>query len=328
MENPQNTSADDAKKLLAKQKREARRVERMLSGLLDLENWMTDILRQGMASLENQPYSFWTSLSARMVDSQLRGAEKVIRQMALLPGSSPNWPAKMLEKFAELFLLVTAFRRLENLPEPIARDVKTKAGISIKKETVKTEPSVNDNWLVLGVVESIEDDLRARRTWLFGDRSEKTALILDYAHGSRDFSEFYEFGSRLAGEIAFYPGNFPLRGIFTSPAEVTNGGTLPEGACSFNNLLEDYTLALSKSPFIQRYPFMMSQVRPDYQHDTLRLIDQDERIIPCIDRDLTAWKLVAFSGNKPVSLFGEWDGRVFRPVSAWKEGRLVLLNGS
>ena len=48
-----NTSPGEAlKKQLAKQKREAKRLKRMLGGLDDLESWMTDLLRQGLASME------------------------------------------------------------------------------------------------------------------------------------------------------------------------------------------------------------------------------------------------------------------------------------
>ncbi|MEM7104434.1 MAG: hypothetical protein AAF502_14955 [Bacteroidota bacterium] len=316
---------EDQKKQIAKQKREAKRHARMLSGLNDLETWMIDILRQGLAALESQPYSFWTSMASRMTDSQVKGADRIIKQMALIPASQPNWPAKMLEKMTQLYMLIKAFRRINDLPPELATDVKTFAGISIRKEDVLNGQKSSDNWLIIGVLESVEEDLKVRRTWLLGTSTGQMLQIRDYAHGAREFTESYTFGATLKGEIVFYPGSIPLRGIFSAPYDIIPFQTLPPGYRDFDQFLSKYSHSISQSPWMRTFPFFLDNVFPVINDDQFFLVDQENNIIPCLDHDLSSWKLLAFSGGHPCSVFGEWNGKALFPLSAHIDGRLVNL---
>jgi hypothetical protein len=40
-----------------------------------------------------------------------------------------------------------------------------------------------------------------------------------------------------------------------------------------------------------------------------------------------AWPLLAVCGATPVCVFGEWDGRALRPLSAFAAGRFIPLGG-
>jgi hypothetical protein len=72
------------------------------------------------------------------------------------------------------------------------------------------------------------------------------------------------------------------------------------------------------------------------------LIDKNKKILPLskntegvrnsntygkdvVTHEDFGWKLLALSGGKPISVFGEWNGRAFSPLSVFSEGRLVSL---
>jgi len=42
----------------------SKRLDQMITGLEELDNWLQDTFRQGLASLEQQPFSFWKEISA------------------------------------------------------------------------------------------------------------------------------------------------------------------------------------------------------------------------------------------------------------------------
>jgi len=54
---------------VAKEKRWAQRVQLMTSGMDELELWLTDLIRQGIANTDIQKASFWNQVAAKMVDA-------------------------------------------------------------------------------------------------------------------------------------------------------------------------------------------------------------------------------------------------------------------
>lgn len=57
----------------AKIRRAAKRGERILEGLEDLELWLQDLVRQGLAAMQAKPHNFWEARAARLVDAQAPG---------------------------------------------------------------------------------------------------------------------------------------------------------------------------------------------------------------------------------------------------------------
>ncbi len=44
--------------------------------------------------------------------------------------------------------------------------------------------------------------------------------------------------------------------------------------------------------------------------------------------DLLAWQMIAVSGGRPVTAFGEWDGEIFHPISLFAEGGFQRLRAT
>ncbi|MGD1941949.1 MAG: SWIM zinc finger domain-containing protein, partial [Leptolyngbyaceae cyanobacterium] len=73
----------------AQAKRAQQRTVKVEAGLADLEQWLQDIVRQGLATLPNQPYRFWDQAAARLVDAQAPGLARRVRSLASIPHSGP-----------------------------------------------------------------------------------------------------------------------------------------------------------------------------------------------------------------------------------------------
>ena len=93
-------------------------------GIDGLDLWLQDLIRGGLAGLELQKSTFWEKQAARLVDCQAPGLAARVRHLALLPGSSPQWPERLLCAMGSLSLLIEAYRRLDTLDLSLQADVR------------------------------------------------------------------------------------------------------------------------------------------------------------------------------------------------------------
>ncbi|GAB3866177.1 hypothetical protein GCM10028824_06380 [Hymenobacter segetis] len=298
-----------------------KRLARMAAGAEDLIAWLEDLMRAGLATLDKQPPKFWESQAARLVDHQLPGLAATLRELATLRHAHADWPPRLLGRLGELYLLTRTFQNLPNLAPDARAEVLQQVGINLKKEDLLANATpVADSWRVLGQFRWEEDRLTARRTWLHGRKTGQTALVLEFSFGGQPFNTpFIPHGAYL-GELVFYPGLLPLR---AAPVNVKFDGTVPETVVppgqSISQLLNDYASALARQPWLREWPATLAQVLPTRQPDGRWLLHHPEDgALPLrfADEDVP-WQLLAQSGGHPLTLFGEWDGRAFRPLSSW-----------
>ncbi|MEZ4949843.1 MAG: hypothetical protein R2784_10705 [Saprospiraceae bacterium] len=109
------------------------------------------------------------------------------------------------------------------------------------------EPGISDTWQILGVSMSMEESLTARRTWLYGYRSEKFALILDFAFGSAPFDVVYKAGTAMEGMVVFYPGTFPIRALVKTRESVLEDVLPVKGFKSLNQFKDYWKKAIASN---------------------------------------------------------------------------------
>ena len=127
----------------------SKRFDLMLAGLEELETWLFDTFRLGLASLEQQAPSFWTDIAARMVDAKLGGIAKRIKRIGFLIGNEHKWYEKVLAELGNLYLLINAIRRIEDLPLPLQKDILNIAGVNTRKEDLLQDgQAIKDVWTV------------------------------------------------------------------------------------------------------------------------------------------------------------------------------------
>jgi len=305
----------------AREKRESQRLQRMTRSAAELEAWLLDLVRTGLASLEKQPGSYWETQAARLVDGQLPGLAAVVRELAGLRHAGPDWTAQLLARLGELYVLVRAFQNLPQLSDDARQEVLQQVGVSSKKEELLAEgTAVADTWDVAGQFTWEEDRLTARRTWLRGRATGRFALVLEYAFGGQGFATALVPNGSYEGALVFYPGLLPLRVV---PAQLTFQNLTPAPAAQPDTtparLLDEYATALSQNPWLREWPAYLHEVKPVLRPDNTWALhhEAEPSQLPLQCTATEAWQMLAVGGGYPLTFFGEWNGRCFRPLAYW-----------
>jgi len=286
-----------------RQKNFSKRLDRMVAGLAELENWLLDTLRQGIAALEQQPFSYWVAISARIHDAQLSAIGKRIKNIPVLIGSDEDWPAKVLSELTAYYLLIRGLRKMEELPLNIQQDLLSVAGVSTKKEELfKYGQTVKDTWMILGQIEGVEEKLNFRRTWVLGFETKRYGLVLDYAFGRHPYTANYRKGNVFVGQVVFYPSNAPLR-----------------------IAVKEKLVLDRKVPWQIAFPCSLEALTPIIEKDQLIVLDKDRQIIPVFQNEKVKWKILAASGGLAVNIFGEWSGEKLLPLSLTIDNQFIAL---
>jgi hypothetical protein len=323
----------------AARQRAARRAERVASGVAELESWLTDRIRRGLAGFEQRGYDELDRLAARMVDAQAPGLAGAVRRAAGVIGRGSGWPGALLEELALIHLTVAAYGRLDELPGPLAETVRSRIGWTVETARVLAEgEGVDDDWLVLGQVVEPDERLTVRRLWLHGLTSRRPGLVLSFAPAGRQLDVLPGApGEVVRGRLAYYPGALPLRGLLTPTDEprppVVPGGqseeeprapVVPDGV-TIRDALASYAGALARDPWGERWPFVLAGVRPARSGDGWALVDTAGDALELV-RWIDPWPLLAVSAGEPLTVAGEWSRAGLRPITCWHAGRAVALS--
>ena len=319
---PEALAAAEQKRTEERRKSREKRLAQMSEGLKELDIWLADILRQGLARTEEQGDTFWENLAARMTDAKLGGIGKRVLQLQNLRGT-PAWHEKTTAALGDIYLLSQGFQNLEKLPPTLQDEILNLAGINQKREEVLQFEGFSDTWLVIGQSEHTADEkIYERRTWLYGENIDRIGLVLDFAFQTEPYPENFKVGHIYEAEMVFYPAAYPLRMLaksFRRKDEVVNWQGYPD----FTFFAGDYAEVIAHSPWMSRFPAFFTQVVPLVKDNKIRLIDQNNNLLEAhLHNDFT-YKLIALSGGHPIDVFGEWDGEKLQILSAVAEDRFV-----
>ncbi|HZR48445.1 MAG TPA: SWIM zinc finger family protein [Streptosporangiaceae bacterium] len=304
----------------AARRRAQQREQRVASGMDELDRWLCDQVRQGLAATPRAGYQHWDSIAARMVDAQASGLAERLRSFAAVPHSGAGWESRLLEEYAMLHLLATAFRRQSGPLEV----VRSRIGFTVRQDSVLADGErVLDRWQVLARRDTEQERLRTRRVWLRSPRRGRYALVLSFAFPGESFDGTLIPGTEADLELAFYPGTPPLRALVVSNenrarAKPPDGGTVAD-------LLTDWARALSQDPWLDSWPAVLNAVTP-LRAPQPAVCDPSGAALPLHPAAADNWPLFALSAGRPLTLAGEWTPRGLVPLTAWDEtGRPVVL---
>ena len=329
-----------AKKIQQTQQRQAKRIENVSEGVIDLEQWLQDIIRAGLADLPNQPYRFWDQTAARLVDVQAPGLARRVKALSAIPLSGKGWPERMLKALGSLYLLCQSFKQLESLSPMMQAEVLRQVGLPQNKEELHRRAAAGDSfvssttdiWHVLGRVVIEEDVLKVQRVWLWSVSSQKAALILSFAHGRRQpLDTSLMPGDSFEGRLLFYPGTGVQRALVVSKTEAAHQSRLKSrlsiGVERVEAAIAHYAQALSENPWLAEFPIVLSKVWLHHHSGTWYLRDAEHKRLPISPFFTEGWEMLAMSGGRSLCVFGEWNGELFSPLSAWTEKTFVTLGG-
>lgn len=313
----------------AQAKRQEKRAKKVDAGVAELQQWLTDFLRRGLATAPELSYQQWDQVAARMVDAQAPGLARRLQAMAGTAHSGSGWPERLLSQLGELHLLLESYQRLESLPPALQADVRSQMGWTMSQEEVLAKPGqvVTDRWAVLGQRDEVEDPLRIRRIWLQGVSSHTLALILLFAHGKQSFEVSFLPGTVVAAELAFFPSAYPQRAIVQSRSDHAEAitPTIVPRIPQIADLFTQYSHALSHQPWLERLVVSLQGVTVGQESAQGYLRDRNNAVLPLVANYPALWELIALGGGHAIDLTGEWNGREFYPLSAWVQGEFVVL---
>jgi hypothetical protein len=310
---------------VAQAKRAAKREENVIAGVEELDYWLRDLVRGGLAKLSQQDNSFWETTAARMVDNQARLLARQIRIMSKIYHTDIGWTEELLKRLGMLHLLLEGFKRRTTLSPDNEADILTRIDWEFDKQ-ISNGISLHDRWLILGErIEEIngEKDLLEASTWLWGWKSKRFALILQSTHISKPLERSLFPGTCFDGELVFFNSAYPLRAIVKQHhSPLTHISYIP-GENTINAALFEYTKALSSQPWIERFPLSLQAIIPQKYKNGWALRDSINNILPITPKFDQGWQLLAISGGYPINVFGEWNCDCFLPLSVWAENCFI-----
>ncbi|MCG5214158.1 SWIM zinc finger family protein [Streptosporangium sp. KLBMP 9127] len=238
-------------------RRAAQRDQRVTAGLAELERWLTDQIRQGLAGTRQAGFGHWDDLARRLVDAQAPGVAGVVSRLAPILAEE-EWPGRILEEYAMLHLLAVGHRR--GVPGALGETVRSRIGFPVTREEVLAGEAVRDDWYVLGRRDQEQDRLIARRVWLRGRATGRAALVLSFAPIGQALDASLVTGTCLDAELAFYPGAAPLRAQIAARHDL-RVDRRPRGT-TVAAALDEVAAALTGDPWIESWPVVLAGVVP------------------------------------------------------------------
>ncbi len=303
-------------------KNAAKRLQQMEEGGAALARWLTDQVRQGLATYPQLPATLFAGLAARMVDAKLPGLVNEITRLESCIHSGEGWQQRVLGQLGRMWLITEGLSRFSTWPPPMQGDLRAVLGWSMDKdEVLQNAPLVADEWCVVGQVFTERDRLWERRTWLLSRTQARPALLLDFTYGQRNFPVPLTVGTRFRGELAFYPSACPLRALLVNVLESPEPLHEPVPALDdFDAALAVRAEALAVNPWLLAYPLAINEVIPLRRNGGWWLRDRQSMEWPLQMADRDAWELLGVSGGHPLTVFGEWGDTELRVLGAWADG--------
>lgn len=246
----------------AAQRKRAEDTRSAVSAALDeLDQWIADQLRLGLAGFVDACSERCRRIAARLVDlkaTALAGRidELPARLMALRGQEKPDAAIRELGK---LVLLAKAWRAT-----PDDAELKRLVSTSETREQVLGNPDavqLESDWEVLGEkIETRRDGLVSHATWLLDLKSPapRFAVLLDFfpASAGRRSGAFAP-GDRFKARLVFYPSRTPLRALVAERLGDAAPGAWPAFASNAGDPLAAYATFQDGSPWLSDYPVIL-----------------------------------------------------------------------
>ena len=296
-----------------------------MAGLVELDRWLDDRMRTGLADPSLARYATWDQLAARLVDAQAGSLANRVRRLAGLVGASPDWHDDVLSELGVLHLLAQAGRRLGRLPGPLADTVATTIGWQVRKADVLAGVPDTDEWVVAGRSDVREDRIEVRRHWLRGRDSGRWALLLSFAAYQQSLDTSLEVGTVVPADLHRYPGP-ALRALMgTRHGEV---GVARPPTQTIAEACDEIGRMIVAEPWLDRVPTTLTAA-PTRSASGWALTDA-ESSLPVVDvggrsgsTDDGIATLLAVSAGDPVRLTVEWSPHGVTPLTVHLDDRSI-----
>ena len=309
----------------ARQKRQFQRAERMRSGLIELDRWLADRIRSGLAAPELADIATWERAAQRLVDAQCGGLANRVKRVATKIGQSSRWHQDLLEEIALLHALAVGALRTSLLPIELADGVHAATGLTVAQADVLGGVPSSGTWLIVGESRTREDRITVQRTWICSSETPTTwAMVLAFGAFGNEVTTEYPVGSSFTGDIHWYPGGITLRALVGHQSAAAAPSSICPPATSLAQAVAAAGWAVAHEPWLERYPMCVLATPTAVGGGRWVVADSSAclRLDPNFQR--TA-ELVCIAGGLPIQVMGEHSAEGFLPLTVWANGTAIQL---
>lgn len=234
------------------------------AGLMDFQQWIDDQLRTGIGNFIREVTERCRRMAARLVDAKASNLASRLDELAAKLKSLPGEQQAQVvfRELGQMALLCEAW-----LTDPEEPDAKRAVATAESREQV-----LGDDRAVRrhGVWENIGEQLVTRRdglishaTWLLSlsETTPQFALLQDFYPASSGRRQVgVGIGSRLEGELAFYPSRSPLRALLVEHQILSPGDPKPWPQLP-TSFWQGYQQYLTRIPWTEHYPYLLRNGR-------------------------------------------------------------------
>jgi SWIM zinc finger len=304
------------------------RIERLVGGLVELDRWLEDRLRAGLADPTVARFATWDEVARRLTDARAGALANRVRRLAGRVGAEPEWHDGVLAEMGVLHLLARAGQRVPQLPSELADGVAVACGWQVRKADVEASAPRTDRWLVVGRSDVREDLVEVRRVWLRGIRSGEWAMVLSFAAYRQALDTTLIVGSIVDADLHRYPGS-AQRAIVGSVHDVDHAAkavtesaaaaaTSSTGACALVGSV------LAGEPWLERVPAIVRSTITRSDGEWLLTDDEGSLVIAAESmRSDAVATLLAATGGQPATVAVEWTPRGVVPLTVFLPDRTI-----
>jgi len=311
----------------ARQKRQIERSERMRAGLQELDRWLADRIRVGLASAELGDPATWERLAARLVDAQCGSLANRVKRVATKVGQHARWHEDVLEEMAVMHALAVGAQRTSALPGDLADGVHVATGLTVAKDDVLASVPSTARWIVAGESRTREDKITVQRTWLAAGPPQGPttwAMLLAFGAFGNEVATEHRIGSAFEADIHWYPGGINLRALLGRLHSEPAASASPPPITTIADALRTAGWALAAEPWLERYPLCVAAAPAPLGNGRWALAD-DTGSIPIVGGFARTAEIVAVSGGAPITLVAEWSAEGVLPLTLFASGQAVPL---
>ena len=308
----------------AQAKRQENRLKRVEEGMMELRLWIKDIVRNGLLNIPGKDSSYFETMAKRMVDAQAPGLASMIRSLRGINLFQEGWQTHFLDQLLRIYLVLEGFPRMSNLSSELQDELMTLVGFVQSQEEIKAEAGIRDDWFVLSKRVEKDDNLTTERNWLYGQKSKRYALILQfYVKGQLPEVNLVP-GSCVDAALVYFKGANTLRALMKEQFSVTSEIAI-EGLKDWKETSAYTGHVHATNPWMNNLPVIIENVIPVKANNQWLLKDEHGNGVLIYHGFQNSWKLMALSGGKPLRLFAVGRENNFEPLGAWIGNQYKVL---
>ncbi|MBN9395007.1 MAG: SWIM zinc finger family protein [Candidatus Melainabacteria bacterium] len=310
---------------LEKESRQAERLRKINLGVEDLDRFLQDVMREGLATMRRDTNAF-NERAGRLIDAQAPGLARYVTELGAALNSGDDFETRFFKVLGPLVLLINAFKNRQYLPDGLIEDLYDQIGINRNQQEILNqapEQDIVDDWYVVSQNTTQEDRLKMQRNILWGRKSGKYALILYFAHGASAFAESIMPGAWYRASLAFYPSQYPYRAIIRHkewiPDVQDDDGGVILPAVELEQAYQLWSQALASLPWLNCMPIALKGLRATRSRK--HLMDNKGRALAVSLSKMQHLDVLSVSNGRTFDAFGEFDGRKFDVLCIFSDHR-------